>query len=100
VDPAEEQIVLSLPPGRVAGPFRVEGGLSFFQGVEYLRQRFIPFYQAKETIQKYLEAERLAKVRRQLLEDLSRAAKVEKYDPASRHVVRSSFFDRSLIRKS
>jgi parvulin-like peptidyl-prolyl isomerase len=96
VDPAEERIVLTLPPGRLAGPFHVEGGLSIFQGVEFLRQRFITFYQAKETIQKYLESERLNSVRRQLLEDLSRRVKVEKYNPASLVAFRSSSYDHYL----
>jgi parvulin-like peptidyl-prolyl isomerase len=83
MDGDEAAAVLHLNPGVVAGPFRVEGGLSIFQGISRIPQRFIPFYKAQPTIHQYLEEQRSLELKRKLVEQLSQKIMVWKLDPSA-----------------
>jgi hypothetical protein len=82
MDSADAAAVLELNPGQLAGPFRVEGGLSIYQGVSRLPQRFIPFFKAQPNIHTYLESQRMLQVRKGLLGKLLQQTRVEKTNPA------------------
>lgn len=83
MDGDDAAAVLNLKPGIVAGPFRIEGGLSIFQGISRIPQRFIPFYKAQPTIHQYLEEQRLLQVKRKLVEQLSQKILVRKFEPST-----------------
>lgn len=82
MDSADASAVLELNPGQLAGPFRVEGGLSIYQGVSRLPQRFIPFFKAQPNIHAYLESQRMLQVRKELVGRLMQRTRVEKTNPA------------------
>ena len=52
----DERKVLTLKPGEVVGPLRIEGGYSVFQGVRQIRSGRIPFYEARDKIKTYSES--------------------------------------------
>ncbi len=83
MDEKDAATVLNLNPGVIAGPFRVEGGLSIFQGISRIPQRFIPFYKAQPTIYRYLEEQRILRIRRKLIEQLSQKILVRKIEPST-----------------
>ena len=77
----DERKVLSLPPGEVVGPLRIEGGYSVFQGVAQVRSGRIPFYEAREKIKTYLETRRVEEARQQLVANLQRQRPVQRFAP-------------------
>lgn len=77
----DERKVLTLPPGEVVGPLRIEGGYSVFQGVAQVRSGRIPFYEAREKIKTYLEARRVEEARQQLVANLQRQRPVQRFVP-------------------
>ncbi|HEU0005773.1 MAG TPA: peptidylprolyl isomerase, partial [Terriglobia bacterium] len=77
----DETRVLTLPPGEVVGPLRIEGGYSVFQGVAQVRSGRIPFYEAREKIKTYLEARRVEEARQQLVANLQRQRPVQRFAP-------------------
>jgi len=76
---ADERKVLTLKPGQVVGPLRIEGGYSVFQGVAQVRSGRIPFYEAREKIKTYLEARRVEEARQQLVANLERQRPVQRF---------------------
>ena len=78
---ADERKVLTLPPGEVVGPLRIEGGYSVFQGVARVRSGRIPFYEAREKIKTYLEARRVEEARQQLVANLQQQRPVQRFAP-------------------
>ncbi|MEW5976124.1 MAG: peptidyl-prolyl cis-trans isomerase [Acidobacteriota bacterium] len=80
MDLKDELTVVSLAPGEVCDPLRVEGGYSVFQGIRQERSRLIPFREAKEKIQEFLEARRSTEVRRRLVEQLQKKTRVERFN--------------------
>jgi hypothetical protein len=81
MDSADEQKILGLRPGELAGPFRVEGGYSVFQGIAQVRGGRIPFYQAQEKIKVYLQAREEDETRKSLVEKLQQNISVQRFDP-------------------
>ena len=77
----DERKVLTLPPGEVVGPLRIEGGYSVFQGVAQVRSGRIPFYEAREKIKTYLETRRVEEARQQLVANLQRQRPVQRFAP-------------------
>ena len=77
----DERKVLTLKPGEVVGPLRIEGGYSVFQGVTQVRSGRIPFYEAREKIKTYLEARRVEEARQQLVANLQRQRPVQRFAP-------------------
>jgi hypothetical protein len=77
----DERKVLTLPPGEVVGPLRIEGGYSVFQGVARVRNGRIPFYEAREKIKTYLETRRVEESRQQLVAHLQRQRPVQRFAP-------------------
>lgn len=77
----DERKVLTLTPGEVVGPVRIEGGYSVFQGVAQVRSGRIPFYEAREKIKTYLEARRVEEARQQLVANLQRQRPVQRFAP-------------------
>ena len=77
----DERKVLTLPPGEVVGPLRIEGGYSVFQGVAQVRSGRIPFYEAREKIKTYLETRRVEEARQQLVTNLQRQRPVQRFAP-------------------
>jgi hypothetical protein len=77
----DERKVLALKPGEVAGPLRIEGGYSVFQGVALVRSGRIPFYEAREKIKTYLENQRVEEARQRLVADLQRLKPVQRFAP-------------------
>ena len=77
----DERKVLTLPPGEVVGPLRIEGGYSVFQGVARVRSGRIPFYEAREKIKTYLETRRVEEARQQLVANLQRQRPVQRFAP-------------------
>jgi plasmid stability protein len=75
----DERKVLTLPPGEVVGPLRIEGGYSVFQGVAQVRSGRIPFYEAREKIKTYLETRRVEEARQQLVANLQRQRPVQRF---------------------
>jgi hypothetical protein len=75
----DEQKVLALRPGEVAGPLRVEGGYSVFQGIAQIRSGMIPFYEAKEKIRSYLEAKKVDEARKQLVAELRQQTGIKRF---------------------
>jgi hypothetical protein len=80
METSDEQKVLSLRPGEVVGPLRVEGGYCIFQGVAKTRGRLIPFFQARANIRTYLEEHRMEETRQKLLNQLRQQVSVERFD--------------------
>jgi hypothetical protein len=80
IEPAEDQKVLALRPGQIAGPFRTEGGYSVFQGVSQERSRFIPFYEAKAKIQSFLESRRVEVLRQRIVGQLKQQVPIQRYE--------------------
>ncbi len=78
---SDEQRVLALRPAEVAGPLRVEGGYSVFQGIAPVRSRLIPFYEAKEKIQAYLERGKEEVLRKRLVNQIQKQIPVQRFDP-------------------
>ena len=74
----DEQKALALRPGEVAGPLRVEGGYSVFQGIAQIRSGMIPFYEAKEKIRSYLEARKAEETRKQLVAELQQQTRIKR----------------------
>ena len=81
VELEDERKVLTLKPGEVVGPLRIEGGYSVFQGVAQVRSGRIPFYEAREKIKTYLEARRVEEARQQLVANLQRQRPVQRFGP-------------------
>jgi hypothetical protein len=81
VELEDERKVLTLKPGEVVGPLRIEGGYSVFQGVAQVRSGRIPFYEAREKIKTYLEARRVEEARQQLVANLQRQRPVQRFAP-------------------
>jgi hypothetical protein len=79
-EPAEDQKVLTLRPGLIAGPFRTEGGYSVFQSISQERSRFIPFFESKAKIQSFLEARRVEILRQKLVDQLKQQVPIERYE--------------------
>lgn len=79
-EPTDDQKVLTLRPGQIAGPFRTEGGYSVFQAVSKERSRFIPFYEAKAKIQSFLEARRVEVLRQKLVGQLKQQVPIQRYE--------------------
>jgi hypothetical protein len=75
----DERKVLTLPPGEVVGPLRIEGGYSVFQGVAQVRSGRIPFYEAREKIKTYLEARRVEEARQQVVANLQQQRPVQRF---------------------
>lgn len=82
MEPQDEKKVLTLKPGEVVGPLRIEGGYSVFQGVAQVRSGRIPFYEAREKIKIYLEARRVEEARQQLVANLQGQRPVQRFAPA------------------
>jgi hypothetical protein len=80
IEPADDQKVLTLRQGQIAGPFRTEGGYSVFQGISQERSRFIPFFEAKAKIQSFLEARRVEILRQKLVNQLKQQVPIERYE--------------------
>jgi len=81
MESGDERRVLTLGPGEVVGPLRIEGGYSVFQGVAKVRSGRIPFYEAREKIKTYLEARRVEEARQQLVANLQRQKPVQRFAP-------------------
>jgi len=77
----DERKVLTLLPGEVVGPLRIEGGYSVFQGVAQVRSGRIPFYEAREKIKTYLETRRVEEACQQLVPNLQRQRPVQRFAP-------------------